>query len=78
MAKETSEVYVIQIGKNGVTDQILSEIRKQLRKKKALKVRILKSALGETDKYGIAEEVSSKSGGILVDVRGNTFTLKRK
>ena len=78
MENSPADMHLIQIGKNGVTDSLISEIRKQLRKKKSDKVKILKSALGEVDKKEIASDVANRSGGILVDVRGNTFVLKRK
>jgi len=68
----------LHIGKGGVTDSVVVEIRAQLKKKKVLKIRMLKSALGERDRKEIASEVAARCGASLEDVRGHTFTLKRK
>ncbi len=67
----------IQIGKSGVTDSLIGEIKLQIRRQKTLKVRILKSAR-TTDRDKIAKEVAEKTNSRLLDVRGNTFTLGKK
>lgn len=71
------EKSTIQIGKSGVTDSLIDEIKKQVRRQKILKVRILKSARTK-DKEEIAQGVAEKTNSRLLDVRGNTFTLARK
>ncbi|MBN2252000.1 MAG: YhbY family RNA-binding protein [Candidatus Altiarchaeota archaeon] len=76
--KRKDDTPLIQIGKQGVTESIIAEISAQLKRKKVLKVRMLKSALGEKDKREIAEEVAVKARAVLSDVRGNTFTLKKR
>ena len=68
---------VIQIGKAGVTGAIIAEIKTRLKKQEIIKVKILKSARNNTDRYTIAEGVAEKSNANLIDIRGNTFTLKR-
>lgn len=80
MEKEVKpvEMPMVQIGKQGVTDQVMAEIKAQLRKKKILKVKTLKSARIEKDRKEIAQEVALKAGASLADVRGNTFILERK
>lgn len=72
------DIPVIQVGKNGVTEQLIVEIKKYLKKNRTLKVRILKSAYSEReDKKKIAEDVSAKCKVKLVDLRGNTFIITR-
>ena len=39
---------VINIGKNGVTDSIIDEVRDQMKGKSEIKIRILKNAPGST------------------------------
>ncbi len=68
---------MIQIGKSGITDSLMDEIKKQVRQQKTLKIRILKSARTK-NKDEIAQEVAGKTNSRLLDVRGNTFTLGRK
>lgn len=67
----------IQIGKSGVTDSLIDEIKLQVRRQKTLKVRILKSAR-TTDREKIAQKVAEKTNSRLIEVRGNTFTLAKK
>ncbi len=68
---------MIQIGKSGITDSLIHEIKIQVRRQKILKIKILKSAR-TTDRDKIAKEVAEKTNSRLLDVRGNTFTLGRK
>ena len=66
---------LINIGKNGVTDRIVSEIKEQMKGKSIIKIRILRNAPAST--ADIAGEVASKTGFNLVDVRGRTAILSR-
>ena len=66
----------IRIGKSGVTDAIISEIKLRLKKEKTIKIKTLKSARDKADRRTIAEDVAKKSNAKLMDIRGNTFTLK--
>jgi len=68
----------IQIGKNGITDNLIAEIKEQLKKKKALKVKILKTARTEKDRKEIAAEVAKRTNSNLLQLRGNVFILSKK
>lgn len=67
----------VQIGKQGLTEGVINEIKARLEKKEIVKVRILKSALTATglSRREIAEKVSHAVGATLVDLRGRTFIL---
>jgi len=67
----------IHIGKNGITDNLIAEIRTQLKKRKELRVKILKSARTERDRKEIAAEVASLTNARLLQLRGNIFILKK-
>jgi len=69
---------IIQIGKNGIADSLIAEIKNQLKRKKELKVKILKSARTEKDRKDIAAEVAAKTNSRLAQVRGNTFILSKR
>jgi RNA-binding protein len=60
------------IGKNGVNDAIVSELREQLKLRKAVKVRILKTALQELNRDSVARELELASGAKLLNLRGAT------
>jgi RNA-binding protein len=67
----------IQVGKSGVTESLIAEIKAQLKRKKILKVRILKSAR-TVDRRVIAGEIAKRANANLSIVRGNTFTLTKR
>ncbi len=66
----------IQVGKSGVTDSLIEEIKSQLGKGKRVRVKMLRSAREDRDRKEIAEEVAGKTGARLVQGRGNTFILE--
>lgn len=68
----------LQVGKNGVTPATVEELSAQLKKRKLVKVRLLKTATegGAQDKdqaTGLAEATNS----ILIEVRGHTAVFFR-
>lgn len=67
----------MNIGKNGITKELVSEIKLRLKKHKTLRIKILKSALADRDKKEIAKEVSEKVNGKVRKVKGNTFFLEK-
>jgi RNA-binding protein len=70
----------LHVGKNGVTDATIEELRAQLRKKKLVKVRLLRAALGEEGEEGKesktmeaqAARLAQGSQGVLIELRGHT------
>lgn len=86
-AKMSSELKpLIQIGKNGVTQGLIDEINKALKKKKLIKIKCLRYFLesltaGNSNKEklsGIADFFSEKLDCKVVDKKGFTFTLWRQ
>ncbi len=67
----------VRIGKAGVSERVLEEIKRRLKDKGVIKVKILKSALKveDKDRFEIAKEVAEKLDAKLVEVRGRTFIL---
>ncbi len=67
----------IRIGKNGITDGVIEEIREQLKKKKVVKIKFLKN----TDRKNLREKVkriASEVNADIADIRGFTTVLKKK
>jgi RNA-binding protein len=71
-AASTELIPTLWIGKSGVSTAIIHELRQQLKLRKKVKVKILKSALLESDRESIARELELSSGGQLVNLRGAT------
>jgi RNA-binding protein len=69
---------IVRIGKSGLKDTVISEIKKQLKQKNLIKVKMLKTFVGEKDKKALAEELAEKTESILVHRVGFTVTLARK
>jgi len=79
--KEREEV-VINVGKKGVTEGLINEINMLIEKRGRVKVRMLRNfrEMGEAegkDKKMLAQEISSKVKGKLVDFRGFVLTFER-
>lgn len=70
----------IQLGKSGLTEGFVNEVKRRLKKQGIVKIRILKSYLksGENDRRSIARKVAELTGARLIEVRGNTFILALK
>ncbi|HYC20885.1 MAG TPA: YhbY family RNA-binding protein [Candidatus Bathyarchaeia archaeon] len=62
----------VWIGKCGVNNAIVLELRRQLKLRKMVKAKILKAALVELSREEIAHELEHASGARLVDLKGAT------
>ena len=70
---------VLNVGKSGITDSLVEELLKQLKKNKLVKVKILKSAaVGSSERMALAQELSSRTGTQLVEVKGSTAVIYKK
>lgn len=69
----------VQLGKNGVTQGFIEEVRLRLRKHGVVKIRVLKSYRRSEgfDIHRLAEEIAGLTGGKIYEVRGFTITLIR-
>lgn len=66
----------VHVGKDGVTDEVVAEVVKQLKRKRLVKVRLLPSV--EQDRREVAERLASGASAVLVEVRGRTAVLARE
>lgn len=76
--KLSGEKPTIWIGKSGVSQELLKEIEKQLEKKEMVKIKILKSALGEKEAKESASKIAEQTEASLIEVRGHTFMLYKR
>ncbi len=68
---------VLQVGKSGI-EAVVEELKKQLKSKKVIKVKFLRTALFEGDRHEMAEKLANLTGSELIEVRGNTAVFRRK
>ena len=69
-AQATEIDATIWVGKNGLTDSVVRELKDQLKSKRLVKVKILKNAVEEISRNRIARELEEHSGAKLLDIRG--------
>lgn len=74
----SAEKPTVWIGKNGISEDVLAEIDKQLEKTEMVKVKILKTALGKDKAKMTANKVAQQTDSTLVEVRGHTLIVYRK
>ncbi len=68
----------VQVGKAGLTEEVLREIKAQLEKRGRVKIRFLRSAVDErADMKETARKMAEAVGAKIVDVRGFTVTLEK-
>ena len=71
------ELVTVHVGKNGVTAELIAEIISVLKKRKAVKVKMLKSSLTDSHKDEVAEEIRKACKAKKVKMIGHTMTLEK-
>ncbi|MDV0447777.1 hypothetical protein MsAg5_16910 [Methanosarcinaceae archaeon Ag5] len=69
---------LISIGKNGLSDSVIDELKKQLKVKKLVKVRIHRNSDEVDDIKEAGAALAEKCNAALIDVRGRTVTLYKQ
>ena len=69
---------LLSVGKNGMTDSLIDELKKQLKAKKLVKVRIHKNSGEVDDMKETALELCEKCNASLIDIRGRTVTIYKQ
>ncbi len=80
-AEYYDEDVTVWVGKKGLTESIINEIKKQLENRKVVKIRVLKNALiGKSRKEGMIEIAKKliEKGLYVVDIRGYTILVSKK
>lgn len=76
-AKAQALSAAMSVGKSGLTDGVVEEVRRQLEEHRLLKLRLLPSAQEERSREELAAELAQRTRSELVEVRGNTVVLWR-
>jgi RNA-binding protein len=68
----------LQVGKNGVTPSTVEELSGQLKRRKLVKVRLLKTATeGGAQDEAQAQQLAAATNSTLIEVRGHTAVFFR-
>lgn len=65
----------LQMGKSGITDGFVAEVRAHLEREPLVKVKMLAAAREAGDRKALATELAESCGATLIEVRGNTAVL---
>jgi len=66
----------VYVGKEGITQSVVFELDKQLKKNRLVKVKLLASVEG--DREEVAEQLVRDSGSTLIEIRGRTVVLAKE
>lgn len=69
---------VVWIGKNGITEGVINQIRSLLKHRKMIKVKFLRSFLESNERTAAAKEIASFTDSVVVEQTGFTVVLRRK
>jgi len=64
---------IFQVGKQGVNDPLIQQIKDALEKRELIKITVLQNCL--TDKHTVAAEIVEKSGAKLVQIIGSQIVI---
>ena len=77
-AKAMGMIPLVRIGKSGLTDSVVTEIKKQIEQKKIVKIKLLKAFVGTENKKKIAQDLAEKTNSNLVQNVGFIVVLSKK
>lgn len=66
----------VHIGKEGLKDSVIEEIKAQIKKNRLIKIRVLPST--DTETKEMAASIASQTDAVLVDVRGSVVLITDK
>ena len=69
---------IARIGKNGLTENLIKELKNHLKKRKLIKVKMLKSFIGNKNRKELAKEIADKTDSKLVHQVGFVVVLKKE
>ena len=76
MMNRALNAMTINIGKAGVNDNVIEEIKRQLEANEIVKLKFAKNIARDKDKY--IDEIVSKTKAKLIDVRGHVAVIYKK
>ena len=69
---------ILRIGKSGITENVIKDIGKHLKKRGLIKIKFLRSFISKTEKKEAAEKIISMTDSRLVSAVGNVIVIVRE
>ena len=63
---------IVNVGKSGVTENLISEIQMHAKKRKVFKVKVRRNLLQNKSRLEVFSDIASKTGLEVVKITGNT------
>jgi len=76
LMKRALTAMTINIGKSGINDNVIEEIKRQLKDKEILKLRFSKNISSKKESY--ISQIIEKSNSKIIDLRGNVAVIIKK
>ena len=72
---------MVNIGKSGLTDEVVKQVKIVLQRKKLIKIKLLRTYIDSVENKTtrmLAKELAEKTNGLLIDVVGLVVVLAKK
>ncbi len=69
---------IVRIGKGGLSESMIDEIKRHLKVKKLIKVKLLKNFIYGKDKKEIIDDIVNQTESILVEKKGFVIVIHKK
>ena len=66
---------IVQVGKNGLTENVINEIKKVLKTKKLVKIKLTRGILEENDKKDISKMIADLTESKIISLVGFNLTI---
>ena len=76
MMNRALSAMTINIGKNGVNENVIEEIKRQLKANEIVRIKFAKNIARDKDDY--IDEIVTKTRAKLIDVRGHVAVIYKK
>ena len=76
MMNRALSAMTINIGKNGVNENVIEEIKRQLEANEIVKIKFAKNIARDKDKY--IDDIVTQTKSKLIDVRGHVAVIYKK
>lgn len=70
-------IVTMQVGKKGLTEEQVNEIKRQLGRKRIVRIKLLSSAIENEEKEKFFDEIIEKTNSNIVKKIGNTLIIKK-
>jgi RNA-binding protein YhbY len=65
------------LGKKGITDDFITHVAKLLKRYKMIKIKVLRSAIAQSNIKNIADRISEATNSYIIDMRGKKIILSK-